>query len=509
MRDSQLASDVANRPIYKVSAKVYKYSTWTALGFDWEQEFDFEVAESDFAISGNSISIDGGGVFPIGNAISRSLRLSIKSSTEYAAADFAGAAMWVVIKMYKADGTSVTTNAGDWYFPREIKVEHGMISITASDFMSRTDILFAASRLEGRPLTLTLIYEEALLQSGFTPEYPSGLDILPTVHFYPTKERYTCRQIIAYVAMLQGKNAVIAAGTRSIKLVGLSAASPYNTLDTWLKFTDAAESVQVTGLRAIRRLDRKGNELETPVETFSSNFNNKYVLTIDNPFLQGGESAVLAALVPRIMPFALRRFSGTYISYPLAEYGDFCMITHMGGTLSSFITDVSWNINGATEIACNVDSASDNKATYGEYNTVTGNANPVGDVVIESNSDTLSSFTDSNGNTITAEVTRRWRKWSSGLLEQWVEREVSGETYTTALGALYRSAAIPMPPYAVEFADISNCVVGCNHDNAYIAWMIKYTQGSNTHPPDIAGVRHNNSGTLSGKLTVYAVGTWE
>lgn len=508
MRDSQLAALVATRPIYKIYGYVYKSGN-----NDWKlenptEDSDFELLETDFAATGNVITTDGGSNFPIGNAVSRMAQLKIKNSTRYTASDFNNACIVLGYRAYAQDGT-VKELSKDYFFVKTAQNVDGLISAECSDIMSKADIPFDPTLVEG--LELSDVLKSAVLQSGMADigQYPIAQDYTLWQNF-PLTSGYTCRQIIAFVAMTQGWNAIARAGRATITL--RPSASEFNTLAQWIRFKDEAKSISITGYKAYQYVDVNGNEIDPPIEIRAPGYSDECAITIENPLIFNLEAEILADIRVATSSKVYRNFSGSHIGYPLAEYGDQVNITHLGGSLSSYLTKIVWNISGGTEFACEIDTGTEGADNYIGGVALEGNQNPVNDVVIQQDTDEISSFIDRNGNEVTADVTRRWRKWSSGLLEQWIEREVSGETYTTALGtlgALYRSAAIPMPPYAVEFVDISNCVVGCNHDNSYIAWMIKYTQGTNTHPPDIAGVRHNNSGTLSGKLTVYAVGTWE
>lgn len=515
MRDKTLRDVVADRPIYKLHGYVYRRGN-----SDWRYErpdidSDFELLESDFAISGNTISTDDGDGFPVGNVVCRVAKLRVVKSERFSAADFTDACIFLGCKAYAADG-SVYELTGDYYFVKSVDTVDGQITIEAGDAVSLADKPF----LPNIPIAdrdVTGILRSAVSQSGMAAmTVPEGITYSAPIRL-AIKSGYTCRQIIGFVAMTQGANAIVEAGRPTIQLKELYIASqsidkPY--LSQWIRFTDKATQIAVTGLKAIRYTDLNGNELETPQEFLSDGYSDVFPVQFENPFMLGNESAYFARTLNRLLrsDTKFNLFTGTYISYPLAEYGDRVIVWKNGEALfDTFLTKIVWNVSGTTEFACNIRTDAANSVAYaGGGVVIPENANVVGDVVIESNFDTMSNFKDRNGNTVTADVKRRWRKWSSGLLEQWIEREVSGEAYTSKLNdALYRSAAVPMPPYAVEFVDISNCVVGCNHDNGYIAWMIKYTQGTNTHPPDIAGLRHNNSGTLSGKLTAYTVGTWE
>lgn len=513
MRDKTLRNIVAFRPIYKLHGYVYRRGN-----SDWRYErpdidSDFELLESDFAISGNTISTDDGDGFPVGNVVCRVAKLRIVKSERFSAADFIDACIFLGCKAYAADG-SVYELTGDYYFVKSVDTVDGQITIEAGDAVSLTDKPF----LPNIPIadrTVTGILESAVSQSGMAAmTVPIGITYSAPIRLV-IKSGYTCRQIIGFVAMTQGANAIVEAGRPTIQLKKLYIASqtidkPY--LSQWIRFTDKATQIAVTGLKAYRYTDLNGNELETPQEFLSEGYSDVFPVQFENPFMLGNESTYFVRTLNTLLrsDTKFNLFTGTHISYPLAEYGDRVAVMNGEDIFETFLTKIVWNVSGTTEFACNIRTDAANTVAYAGGGVMyPENANVVGDVVIESNFDTMSSFKDRNGNTVTADVKRRWRKWSSGLLEQWVDREVSGETYTTALGALYRSAAIPMPPYAIEFADIEHCDINCSHSNSYIAWMLKYTNGSNKYPPDIAGVRHNNSGTLAGKLTAYAVGTWE
>ena len=82
-----------------------------------------------------------------------------------------------------------------------------------------------------------------------------------------------------------------------------------------------------------------------------------YILSIENQLAKGNEQSTVNAIGKLINGFKFRAFSGEYIGYPLAEFGDICyVIDQNGNTYQSILTDITYRFNGKTSLKCSADS---------------------------------------------------------------------------------------------------------------------------------------------------------
>ena len=92
-----------------------------------------------------------------------------------------------------------------------------------------------------------------------------------------------------------------------------------------------------------------------------------YILSIENQLAKGNEQSAVNAIGKLINGFKFRAFSGEYIGYPIAEFGDICyVIDQNGNTYQSILTDIAYRFNGKTSLKCSADSPLRNssKKTY-------------------------------------------------------------------------------------------------------------------------------------------------
>lgn len=92
-----------------------------------------------------------------------------------------------------------------------------------------------------------------------------------------------------------------------------------------------------------------------------------YILSIENQLAKGNEQSAVNAIGKLINGFKFRAFSGEYIGYPIAEFGDICyVIDQNGNTYQSILTDITYRFNGKTSLKCSADSPLRNssKKTY-------------------------------------------------------------------------------------------------------------------------------------------------
>lgn len=82
-----------------------------------------------------------------------------------------------------------------------------------------------------------------------------------------------------------------------------------------------------------------------------------YVLNIENQLAKGNEQDAVNRIGKLVNGFKFRAFSGEYIGYPLAEFGDVCYIRDQSGNVyQSILTDVTFRFYGKTSFKCSADS---------------------------------------------------------------------------------------------------------------------------------------------------------
>ena len=373
MINPELKSVVATRPIYKLSAYVYKSGNDNWKSDNPYEGEDFDLYEQDFYGGDNTISVEYGGSI-IGNAISKTAHLRLVQSENYSVDDFVDACLLLEVLLYRSNGNVGVTVSREYYFVTSAKENGSSIEIVASDIMKKADVPYV-SELSGNSWTLLDFLRDAVRQAGMAVS-PSLTNPFKNYDFVVTQKPvgYTCRQIIGYIAMLACGNALSTSKkspTASIEISSLSTDEPYNELSQWISNEPAADVIQITGLKTTQYYDSSGAELVTPIVHKSTSYDPSYVYEFDNPLATGREAAAITAMSD-IMDLQFVNFRGTHIGYPLAEFGDYAEITHAGGTFSTFLTSINWDISGATEFACNIASRADNASVYEEAYRPTG-----------------------------------------------------------------------------------------------------------------------------------------
>lgn len=374
------ADFVATRPVYRLFGRVYKAgnNTWQN-GNAATNEPDFELSDGDFALNQNTISVESGGSAPFGNAVCRTATLTLVEATKYESADFVGACIYVYAKAYTGNTSGSTfIPFGTDFFVTEVAHESGVIKITAQDAMCKADKPFKWTFTGAGQVTLLDLYNEVINQiwgvSSFSGESFTHSWFPPDVQL----KGYTCRQVLGFIAQIACGNAMVSGlGEEQqadgvyfpkIEIRTLSSAAPYNALNQWISLEDYSEDIQITGIRALINFDHNGNEIKPPDVALSNPFSDDYAITVSNPLLERAEITMINYMGSKLNGLTFHKFKGKHIGYPLAEYGDYAAVTHRGGTFNTFLTNITWNISGATEFECDIDTSTDNAADYDNSN---------------------------------------------------------------------------------------------------------------------------------------------
>lgn len=100
----------------------------------------------------------------------------------------------------------------------------------------------------------------------------------------------------------------------------------------------------------------------------------------------------------------------------------------------------------------------------------------------------------------------QYRKWASGKVELWAAINISSTACTTALGSMYRTAALKLNNFPFE---VTGPKVFASYESAgHGAFLWATTKASTTAPPNYYLVRPTSATIASGTINLYVVGTF-
>ena len=173
---------------------------------------------------------------------------------------------------------------------------------------------------------------------------------------------YTFRQIIGYIAGIAGGNARInRQGYMEIISYDFDHTT-YHDLTDWINLTLDTSDITLTGLKTSKTTTNEdGKDVREDVLQGAEG----YVIAVTNPLILGKEADALALMADGLVGKSFRKFSGDYIGYPIADFMDAVKITdRKGNTYWSVITDIDFEISGATTFSNSAASAVENAGTY-------------------------------------------------------------------------------------------------------------------------------------------------
>lgn len=392
---------IAERPIYHLSAFVYKSGKAFSDNDITGENCDFTLNYDDFYATGNKFNIEGGSM-PIGNCVSKTCTLSLKTSDKYTAQDFAGAHMVLTISaVQNGSDVEIVGAPGGYYFVEAVAIESGKIKLECSDLMCKANKYYTYDvefKTNAGVSTTTFfdLWKSVLIQMGIVagdaPDIgynAEGLaelsDLILTntysfgVHNRLKNGKWTCREILEFIAMACIGNVAIFPGYSAVYINSLlyyNSAGEYKlygrTLkNNWISFTDGAEATPITGVKCVVSTDANGNDI-TPIEYHSDTYSDKYVLDVTgNPLIAGADvpTTALNTLYGYINSLPLHGFSGEFMAFPLLEYGDYVSATYLDASgadvnVKTFITSFEFDPNGVTNIACDVETSAENGQTF-------------------------------------------------------------------------------------------------------------------------------------------------
>lgn len=319
------------------------------------------VTPADVCMSGNGFT-DGPGLsaFPVGAAMSRTMQLNLDNHDErYADVDFLGA----VIRLYLNYGTENITLGK--FTVRTPETYGETVMLTAQDDMYKADKPFASALTY--PATAGALWSEICTACGLTDGMPGGIPQASYSLAAAPSSDLTYRAVLGYIAMLSGGNArVNRLGQLEIVNYDFDTLEAQRTAGTaesihdlalWRSLRLDTEDVTITG---VQTTDYNGEE-STAVLVGSEG----YVLALENPLFAGQERTALTALAAVLVGKTFRGFSGEYIAYPLAEFGDGARITdRKGNTYYTVITDVDFAWAAPTQLGNSAESPLQNASKY-------------------------------------------------------------------------------------------------------------------------------------------------
>ena len=334
-----------------------------------------EFNEDDFTLSNNSIS-DGAGVssVPLGVAVGRSVQLELMNDDDHLRKyNFIGAKIRLYLTFYleNEEKNVIADKEGDALATTEgldkiiasspySKIEYGLFTVISPETYGTTviitgyDDMYKANQAYDSklifPATAGEVLRDCCSNCGIslkTSEFKNSNVQIPTK---PSTE-YTYRQVIGYIAMIAAGNARInRSGYLEVLTYTFDYSNGYNSLTEWINLKTDTDDIVITGIST--EIEDEDNNKTTLLEG-----DKGYVLSIENPLMEGSEKTLLSLIGEVLIGIVFRKFECDYIAYPLAEFMDLAKITDLNGNVyNTFITDVNFVFFGQTTIKNSAES---------------------------------------------------------------------------------------------------------------------------------------------------------
>lgn len=323
--------------------------------------------EKNFRVTGNSITqTAGNNSFPLGAAISKTIKLTIDNSDgSFDEKDFLAAKITLKSGVILADGTTEKIKEGTFYVTDPVAPGSTLV-LTAADAIFKTSVSYIPGVTY--PATLLRIYQDVCRQCNLIIGSASFSNQDFVVEEAP--ENVTCRSVLANIAMIAGGNALCDENERvvikSYNMYGIKKADgSYNT-DGFQVFEDfkstpevSTDPIKITGVRTtVETDDWKDSELIIG--------DTQYCFSVDNPLIVGKESDGLQLIANSVIGLELYSFSGSHIAYPMAEVMDTCFVRKNNGSVfPTVLTSVEFNYLGFTDLKCDLDTPERTASSYG------------------------------------------------------------------------------------------------------------------------------------------------
>jgi phage-related protein len=322
----------------------------------------------DFRIDGNSITTNGGSSFPLGVALSRTIELNLDNyDGRFDAIDFYGAEITLFTGMTLDDGSVEKIKEGIFSVV-EPTTPGSTITLVAADYMAKTSDSYVANTTF--PATIFNIYRDVCIQCNLvagSAKFTNGDFVVDAI-----SENVTCREMLGYIAMIAGGNAMCdsngAVIIKSYDFSGIKKSDgtyDYTKAQNFSGFQKnpsiSTDMIRITGVKAE---NDDGDEKQSYIVG-----SEDYCFLIENPLISGKEAQALQLIGNVIVGLEFYTFSGDHISNPLAEFMDPCFVQDMKGNLFfSVLSNITYTYLGSTSISCDTDSpetVKSQKATSG------------------------------------------------------------------------------------------------------------------------------------------------
>ena len=322
----------------------------------------------DFRIDGNSITTNGGSSFPLGVALSRTIELNLDNyDGRFDAIDFYGAEITLFTGMTLDDGSVEKIKEGIFSVV-EPTTPGSTITLVAADYMAKTSDSYVANTTF--PATIFNIYRDVCIQCNLvagSAKFTNGDFVVDAI-----SENVTCREMLGYIAMIAGGNAMCDSNgsviIKSYDFSGLKKSDgtyDYTKAQNFSGFQKnpsiSTDMIRITGVKAE---NDDGDEKQSYIVG-----SEDYCFLIENPLISGKEAQALQLIGNVIVGLEFYTFSGDHISNPLAEFMDPCFVQDMKGNLFfSVLSNITYTYLGSTSISCDTDSpetVKSQKATSG------------------------------------------------------------------------------------------------------------------------------------------------
>lgn len=526
---SDMAAKIAERPIYSLSAFVYKRGKTANASDVTGANCDIILNSDDFASNGNVIRFEGSGTLPMGQAVCKTCTLLLKESGKCTAADFAGAHLYLQITANPSSGTWAVPSS--IYFVQSATAADGKITLECADAMSLADKKYVydveyTSHAGYSTTTIQDLFESVCEQCGVTAYDSSGVvdadgyagiadNSITATYSWSTHNRlkngsWTCRQVLRFIAEAIEANIVAKPDDLAYKVNTLlwykpseSGSSYYikkqQIKNAWFEFEAAGKSVEVTGVELAVKTNDKGVEIP-PVTYTSATYSEGYIFDVSgNPLFEGASIAlpqVCQQVYEILSALNFQNFRGTCLAYPVLEYGDAIQVISGSTGVGTWVTSCEWDVSGKTTIACEIDETETAESVY--------NGDESGGL---SASKTAADRITNMGNDTSG---WEYRQWVNGTAECWLTYDVNSLPCTTAVSSWYRTAEIKLPVYPVTFAAPPNINLyfETSSGTGALVWSAGTTADVNDKQQchQFYLIRMSSSAAVSGKVHAYVRG---
>ena len=378
-------------PFYAYAKIVLRDST--------ELELD---STDDFYIDGNSYNESGGDGLPLGAALSKTIDIGIENSNErYSGYDFYYSRITLYTEADLEDGTKERILEGTFTVIDPV-APGDTIEITASDDMYKSDVAYT-SKLK-YPATTRAILQEACSQSDISLSSAAFENDDFIVQTAP--QGLTCRQVIGYVAMIAGGNAVMSENNQLViktyrfpaldnkKLLSggrfgqelkdmvsggdftqehgnMVSGGEFGESDNYIVLSEfssdpdiSTDDVVITGIATTVKGEGQEEDQEFLYGT------DDYAIKIENPLMEGKEETAIALIGDLLIGTIARPFSGEFFPDPTVQFMDpVYLVDRKDNVYQSFVTSLTFTYLGSSNISNGLQSPEMNKSTY--YSTAT------------------------------------------------------------------------------------------------------------------------------------------